>query len=98
MSEKTVVVVVCAVCVLAALRMVGRAVGRVDPGRVGANIGRGAVNAGAGVIQGIGDAVGIPRTNPSQCEADIQAGRWWDASFSCPAGTFVSRGWNALWS
>lgn len=40
-------------------------------------------------ITGIGEVVGIPRTNQTQCERDIAAGRTWDASFSCPAGTFI---------
>ncbi len=43
-----------------------------------------------GTVKGIGQAVGIPDTNRTACEADIAAGRWWDASFSCPAGTFIN--------
>lgn len=48
--------------------------------------------AGVGAVEGIGLAVGIPRTSVSQCQADKAAGRWWDASFSCTAGDFVSSG------
>lgn len=36
-----------------------------------------------------GDVVGIPRTEIGQCEIDLAAGRWWDASFSCPAPRFL---------
>jgi hypothetical protein len=43
----------------------------------------------AGAVLGVGDVVGLPRTAPTQCELDLAAGRWWDASFSCPAGTFI---------
>lgn len=42
-----------------------------------------------GVVVGIGQAVGVPETNQTQCQKDLAAGRTWDASFSCPAGTFI---------
>lgn len=32
---------------------------------------------------------GVPETNATQCQLDIAAGKWWDASFSCPVGTFI---------
>ena len=48
--------------------------------------------AGVGAVEGIGLAVGIPRTDVSKCAQDKAAGRWWDASFSCPAGDFLSSG------
>lgn len=41
------------------------------------------------IVNSAGDVLGIPRTNKTQCEADMAAGRWWDASFSCPAGDFI---------
>lgn len=40
-------------------------------------------------IQSVGDVVGIPRTDETQCQKDVAAGRWWDASFSCPASDFL---------
>lgn len=46
-------------------------------------------NAGAGVAIGIGDVIGVPRTNETECEKAIREGRTWDASFACPAGTFI---------
>lgn len=42
-----------------------------------------------GVVVGIGQAVGVPETDRDQCAADLAAGRTWDASFSCPAGTWL---------
>lgn len=48
--------------------------------------------AGAVISEGvlaIGSAVGIPRTSKTKCQQDLDAGRWLDASFSCPAGTFI---------
>lgn len=50
------------------------------------------VDAGTGAVFGIGDAVGVPRTSQSQCDADLAAGNTWDASFSCPASRWLSEG------
>lgn len=38
----------------------------------------------------IGDAIGVPRTNETECEKAKREGRTWDASFACPAGDFLS--------
>lgn len=68
--------------------------------RTGANAGQlGADLAGAGVdlvagafvggVEAVGEQVGIPRTNMTECERAIAEGRTWDASFACPAGTFI---------
>jgi len=43
----------------------------------------------AGAVQGVGDSIGIPRTDQTQCDADLAAGRMWSASFSCPASRFI---------
>lgn len=63
---------------------------------VASALGAGAVGAvadvGSGAVLGVGDVVGIPRTNTDQCSADLAAGNLWDASFSCPASRFVSDG------
>jgi hypothetical protein len=45
--------------------------------------------AASNTVMGIGEVFGIPRTNESQCQSDLVAGNTWDASFSCPAGTFI---------
>lgn len=58
-------------------------------GGITRSIVRSAGEAAGGVIVGAGEAVGIPATNQSQCERDMTAGKTWDASFSCPAGTFL---------
>lgn len=47
------------------------------------------VDAGAGVVTGIGDVVGVPRTDTTQCDIDLANGDYWAASFSCPAGRFL---------
>lgn len=49
----------------------------------------GVIDAGAGVVIGAGEAVGIPQTNQDRCAEAIYAGRTWDASFDCSAGTFL---------
>lgn len=46
-------------------------------------------DTGAGLIIGTGDILGIPRTNETACQAAIREGRTWDASFYCPAGTWI---------
>ena len=45
--------------------------------------------AATGVITSIGEKVGVPQTNMTQCQLDTMAGRTWDASFSCPAADFL---------
>ena len=59
----------------------------------GQAIGSGAVDLVDGVIDGgvtgIGQAVGIPATNMTECERAKAEGRTWDASFACPAVDFV---------
>lgn len=44
-----------------------------------------------GVFTGVTNfgGLGLPRTDMTKCQADLAAGRTWDASFSCPAGTFI---------
>jgi len=45
-----------------------------------------------GAIEGVGSSFGIPVTDEERCNADLAAGRLWDASFSCPAGRFIREG------
>jgi hypothetical protein len=47
------------------------------------------VGAAEGVVLGVGDAVGVPRTNKTACEQAKSEGRTWDASFDCEATDFV---------
>lgn len=54
-------------------------------------------NVAAGAVEGIGLAVGIPRTNMTKCEQDIAAGRYGAASFSCPAGDWLGGVASAAW-
>jgi hypothetical protein len=60
---------------------------------VGEEAGAAVINLGGGVVAGasqaIGDAVGVPRTNMTECEKAKAEGRTWDASFACPAGDFL---------
>lgn len=62
-----------------------------------ASTGEYAGQAAAGAIEGVGLAVGIPRTNLSECQRAKAEGRWWDASFACPAGDFISSGASAAY-
>lgn len=44
----------------------------------------------AAPVLGVGDILGIPRTNATECERAMAEGRTWDASFACPAGDFLA--------
>jgi hypothetical protein len=57
-----------------------------------------AADAAGGIVQGIGEVIGIPRTDEQECEKALREGRMWDASFACPAGTFIGGAWERLWS
>lgn len=48
----------------------------------------------AGTVEGIGGAVGIPKTSQTECQKAKAEGRTWDASFACPAGEFIKWWWN----
>lgn len=67
-------------------------------GDLGYSVGTAAFNAFDGVLSGVvlsaGDAIGIPRTNMTECERAKAEGRTWDASFACPAKEFISYLWN----
>lgn len=60
----------------------------------GEAIGGAVVDMADGVISGavttIGSAVGVPKTNLTECERAKLEGRTWDASFACPAKDFLS--------
>lgn len=42
-----------------------------------------------GVVLGVGDSLGVPRTSEAECDRALRDGRLWDASFACPAGKFI---------
>lgn len=42
-----------------------------------------------GTVTGIGQVVGVPETNMTECQKALAEGRTWDASFACPAKTFI---------
>lgn len=46
-------------------------------------------DATTGAVIGVGKAVGVPETDMSECAKAVADRRYWDASFACPAGTFV---------
>lgn len=64
----------------------------------GESIGAAAVDVVDGVLTGavvgVGERVGIPATNLTECERAKAEGRTLDASFACPAGDFLSYLWN----
>lgn len=64
----------------------------------GAALASGAIDLADGVISEpvkiAGDVLGIPRTDPTECERAKAEGRTLDASFKCPAGDFLKYWWN----
>lgn len=55
----------------------------------GAAVGAAVVEAGAGLVLGAGDAIGLPRTDAELCRRALAEGRTWDASFVCSAGDWL---------
>lgn len=57
------------------------------------NVAYGATNvvdgAVSGVVYGIGDKFGVPRTDMNACELAIRDGRTWDASYMCTPKRFI---------
>lgn len=51
-------------------------------------------NTLAGAVEGLGQVVGVPITNKTQCQRDIAAGKTLASSFSCPAGTWLASLWD----
>lgn len=54
------------------------------------------VGVGTGTVIGVAKSLGIPETNADQCQAALAEGRYWDASFYCPAGTFLRAATGAI--
>jgi hypothetical protein len=65
---------------------------------IGYSIGSGVVdmvdNVVAGTVETIGEKIGIPKTNMSECERLKAAGDTWGASFACPAKDFIQYVWS----
>ena len=48
------------------------------------------IDANADYRIGVGDIIGVPRTDADECDKAMREGRTWDASFACPASTFLN--------
>ncbi|ABE49088.1 hypothetical protein [Methylobacillus flagellatus] len=55
-------------------------------------------SVGGGVVVGVGDLLGVPRTNESKCEMAKRLGNSWDASRYCDAGDFIAWQFNDLFT
>lgn len=53
------------------------------------------VDTATGAVLGIGDAIGVPRTDAEACAAAKARGDAWAASLYCPATDFAAYGFNA---
>lgn len=73
-----------------------------NAGSTGYAIGAGAVDlvdgVVAGAVTGIGQAVGIPKTNAEIGREALARGDYWEASFYLPAGEFIAGSWNRLFN
>lgn len=76
-------------------RQVGDAVQSIAAGAAEA-VGGVVVNAATGTVVGVARSVGVPDTDAAKCQAALDAGDMWDASFYCPAGTFLQSAWGEL--
>jgi hypothetical protein len=79
--------------VIAGAYLVNKASAALDgatPGSIGVATGAGIVNAGTGAVIGLGDGLGIPRTDTDLCAQAKADGRTWDASKYCTAGDFLA--------
>ncbi|MGH7886254.1 MAG: hypothetical protein ACREPG_00185 [Candidatus Binatia bacterium] len=69
-------------------------------GKLGFRIGRTAItvviDAATGAVIAIGESVGIPATDAAKCKEYVDAGDFWQASFYCPAGTFLKEAGGAV--
>lgn len=86
-----------AVVLFLANSLIKQATGKSLFNGLGSALGGGAVDLAGGVVEGVGygvgDAVGVPRTDIDECAKARADGRLWDASFSCPAGDFLGEIW-----
>jgi len=74
---------------LVALVGLGAYVWRKGAVGAGAAAGKAVGDLAGGAVVGLGKTVGIPETNQDACAKAMAEGRVTDASFACPAGTFI---------
>ncbi len=74
---------------LVALVGLGAYVWRKGAVGAGAAAGKAVGDLAGGAVVGLGKTVGIPETNQDACAKAMAEGRVADASFACPAGTFI---------
>jgi hypothetical protein len=62
---------------------------------IGETAGNVIIDSASGAVIGVGKAVGIPETSMDKCQAAIAAGNMWEASFQCPAPTYLKALWHS---
>jgi len=72
------------------------------PQSAGQSIGGAAVDLAdgifSGVVFGISDRLGVPRTDQERGREALDRGDYWGASLYLPAGDFISGMWNKFWN
>lgn len=92
MNPRTVIAGAAAIALIAAALYIAK------KGLAGAAAGAvtAAGEAAAGAVVGVGQLLGIPPTNETECERAKREGRTLDASFHCSAGDFIAYTWGGL--
>lgn len=71
-----------------------------NPADIGKTVAGAAVDMATGVLVGsvetIGEQIGIPKTDISKGQAELEAGDYWNASFDLPAADFLSGIWSKV--
>lgn len=88
--NRALLVIIGAGAALAVLIVINRKPVSVMAQEAGAAVAGAVVDTASGAVLGIGDAIGVPRTEMTECQRAKAEGRTWDASFACPAGDFLS--------
>lgn len=81
---------------IAVVLFIGPQIARWLTEKVGSAAGGIIVEGATGLVIGVGKSVGIPETDAALCESHLAAGDYWQASFYCPAGTFLKASWGAI--
>lgn len=81
---------------VAVLLFAGPQIARWLSEKIGSAAGGIVVQGVTGLVVGVGKSVGIPETDATVCQQHLDAGDFWQASFYCPAGTFLKASWGAI--
>lgn len=88
-ADAKLIAALAAACVLALFILSRRGVASATGSALGSAAVGLADGAVSGVVKGVGGVFGIPDTSETECARALSEGRYWDASFACPAKDFL---------